>query len=276
MTGADYRKEYGIKNSENRERTAHTPLSYRVLKGLLLLLGGLLIWGLISFGVSSVPLKKVEVEGLTRYGEEEILVTSGLGTTKKMSELDRDSVKQALTSRYPYIRSVQVRYAFPLGYRVMIEEETPTYYTCIAGDYFALSADLKVLEQASSDRRFLAVGLRRITLGEVKSVMLGQTLRYDGDYLERVLKDIENSVLADRVTDVHIGDRYHLSVVCDGMYTLFLGDVSAIEAKLQLASLMMGQNDVPAGYRAILDVSDLKKTSIRMVGVQDTSFAEAE
>ena len=276
MTGADYRKGYGVKGSEDRERTAHAPLSYRVLKGLLFLLGALLIWGLISLGVSSVPLTKVEVEGLTRYGEEEILVTSGLGTTKRMSEVDRESVKQALTSRYPYIRSVRVRYSFPLGYRVMIEEEIPTYYTCIAGDYFALSADLKVLEQATSDRRFLAVGLRQITLGEVKSVMLGQTLRYDGDYLERVLEDIGNSVLADRVTDVHIGDRYHLSVVCDGVYTLFLGDVNAIEAKLQLASLMMGQNDVPAGYRAILDVSDLKKTSIRLIGVQDSSFAEAE
>ena len=276
MTGADYRKGYGMKRSEDEGRAAHSPLSYRVLKALLLLLGGLLIWGMVSLGVSSVPLTKVEVEGLTRYGEEEILVTSGLGTTQKMSEVDRESVKQALTSRYPYIRSVRVRYAFPLGYRVIIEEEIPTYYTCIAGDYFALSADLKVLEQATSDRRFMASGLRRITLGEVKSVMLGQTLRYDGDYLERVLADIENSVLADRVTDVHIGDRYHLSVVCDGVYTLFLGDVNSIEAKLQLASLMMRQNDVPAGYRAILDVSDLKKTSIRMVGVQDASFAAAE
>ena len=150
------------------------------------------------------------------------------------------------------------------------------YYTRIANDYFALSAELKVLERATSARRFLAEGLQQITLGGVKSAMLGQTLLYDGDYLDRVLQDIDNSVLSDRVTDVHIGDRYHLSVVCDEVYTLFLGDIDSIEAKLQLAALMMQESDLPAGYRALLDVSDLKKTSIRFEGLQDAALSAAE
>ena len=281
MTGADYRKKQAMSRTdtgmtENKRKIAHNPLSYSFLKILILLLGVLLLWGLLSFGAALIPLTKVEVEGLTQYAEEEILVASGLGTSEKLLDIDRESAVQALTTRYPYIASARIRYAFPLGYRVIIEEEVPVYYTCIADDYFALSADLKVLERAFSPRRYLEQGLQQISLGGVKSVMLGQTLCYDGDYLDRVLEDIGNSVLADRVTDVHIGDRYHLSVVCDEIYTLFLGDIHSIDAKIRLASLMMRESNVPDGYRAVLDVSDLKKTSIRFEGIRDTALSVAE
>ncbi len=281
MTGADYRGQKQIHRTETQASvesgpSAHHPMTIRVLRVFVLLLGALLLWGLLSFAVSSIPLKRVEVEGLTRYGQEEILVASGLATAKKLSEVERETAADALVARYPYIRSVRIRYAFPLGYRVCVEEETPVYYTRIADDYFAISGDLKVLERATSPRRFKEQGLQQITLGGIKSVMLGQTLRYDGEYLDRVLRDIGNSVLADCVTDVHIGDRYHLSVVCDEKYTLFLGNIESIEAKLQLASLMMQQSDVPTGYRAVLDVSDLKKTSIRLVGLQDAALSVAE
>lgn len=279
MTGTDYRGKQRMSESEAtriERESEHNRLSYKLLKILLFLLGALLVWGLISFGASSIPLKKVEIEGLTRYGEEEVLVASGLATVDKLLDVDVETAKQSLTAFYPYIRSVRLRYAFPLGYRMVIEEEMPVYYTRIANDYFALSAELKVLERATSARRFLAEGLQQITLGGVKSAMLGQTLLYDGDYLDRVLQDIDNSVLSDRVTDVHIGDRYHLSVVCDEVYTLFLGNIDSIEAKLQLAALMMQESDLPAGYRALLDVSDLKKTSIRFEGLQNAALSAAE
>lgn len=279
MTGTDYRGKQRMSESEAtriERESEHNRLSYKLLKILLFLLGALLVWGLVSFGASSIPLKKVEIEGLTRYGEEEVLVASGLATVDKLLDVDVETAKQSLTAFYPYIRSVRLRYAFPLGYRMVIEEEMPVYYTRIANDYFALSAELKVLERATSARRFLAEGLQQITLGGVKSAMLGQTLLYDGDYLDRVLQDIDNSVLSDRVTDVHIGDRYHLSVVCDEVYTLFLGNIDSIEAKLQLAALMMQESDLPAGYRALLDVSDLKKTSIRFEGLQNAALSAAE
>ena len=279
MTGTDYRGKQRMSESEAtriERESEHNRLSYKLLKILLFLLGALLVWGWVSFGASSIPLKKVEIEGLTRYGEEEVLVASGLATVDKLLDVDVETAKQSLTAFYPYIRSVRLRYAFPLGYRMVIEEEMPVYYTRIANDYFALSAELKVLERATSARRFLAEGLQQITLGGVKSAMLGQTLLYDGDYLDRVLQDIDNSVLSDRVTDVHIGDRYHLSVVCDEVYTLFLGNIDSIEAKLQLAALMMQESDLPAGYRALLDVSDLKKTSIRFEGLQNAALSAAE
>ena len=281
MTGADYRGQKRMPATEMKasvagQASAHHPMTIRVMRGFVLLFGVLLLWGLLSFAVSSVPLKNLQVEGLTRYGEEEILVASGLATAKKFSEVDREAAVQTLVTRYPYISSVRIRYAFPLGYRVYVEEEAPVYYTRIADDYFAISRELKVLERATSPRRFKAQGLQQITLGGVKSVMLGQTLRYDGEYLDRVLQDIGNSVLADCVTDVYIGDRYHLSVECDEKYTLFLGDIESIEAKLQLASLMMQQSDVPTGYRAVLDVSDLKKTSIRLIGLQDAALSVSE
>ena len=258
------------------QRATHYQASYKLLKVLLFLLGTLLIWGLISWGLSSIPLKKIQVEGLTRYGEEEVLAASGLATVDKLLDVDAEIAKQSLISFYPYIRSVRLRYAFPMGYRLVIEEEQPAYYTCIADDYFALSADLKVLERASSARRFQLEGLRQITLGGIQSAMLGQVLTYDGDYLDRVLEDIGNSILADCVTDVHINDCYHLSVVCDEIYTLYLGDIYSIEAKLQLAALMMQESEVPSGYRAMLDVSDLKKTSIRFEGIRDAALSAAE
>ncbi|MBQ7320528.1 MAG: FtsQ-type POTRA domain-containing protein [Clostridia bacterium] len=264
--------------AECRQNAAkeHREGSRKLLKILLVLLSAALVWGMLSWLLSLVPLRKVRVEGLTRYGEEEVLIAAGLATADKLLSVDAETVRQNLTAFYPYIETVKVRYAFPLGYRLVINEDTPAYYTRIADDYFALSAELKVLERATSPRRFLEEGLQQITLSGIQTAMLGQTLDYGGDYLDRILRDVHASVLADRITDVHVGDRYHLSVVCDGLYTLYLGDTNAIDAKLRLAALMLEEADIPAGYGAVLDVSDLKKTSIRFEGIKDGALEVSE
>lgn len=256
-------------NSAARRGTQHHPYTIRILKILIVILTGLLLWGIVSWLISSIPLKKVRVEGLTRYAQEEVLVTSGLSECKHLSDVDKDAARDALTAFYPYIKSVRIRYAFPLGIRMDIVEEIPLYYTCIAGDYFALSEDLKVLERATSDRRFREEGLRMITLAGIRSAMLGQTLNYGGAYLEQVLRDIDGSDLAGRITNVQLGDRYHLSVICDGLYTLYLGEITSIDAKLQIAALMLADVELPDGCSATLDVSDPKKTSIRYNTVRD-------
>lgn len=281
MTEAGYRKQKTrcapanqMNNGENPK--VHQELSYRILKIILLLMCGLALWGLLSWLFSSIPLRNLQVEGLTRYGEEEVLVTSGLSSVDKLLGVDREAVEQSLTAFYPYIRTARLVYAFPMGYRLVIEEEEAAYYTQIADDYFALSAELKVLEKAQSSRRFAESKLRRITLSGIQSAMLGETLSYDGDYLTHLLSEISDSVLADRVTDVIIGDRYHLSVICDDVYTLYLGDIHSIEAKMRLALLMMQDADLPQGYRAEMDVSDLKKTSIRFEGMQDASLSATD
>ncbi len=281
MTGTDTRNKRPApapkKTPEGRgARREHSPASYKLLKILVILLGVLLVWGLLSWLVSAIPLKKVQVQGLTRYGEEEILTCCGLSGTDKLFDVDADAVKQTLTETYPYIEQVRLRYAFPFGYRLEIREVEPVYYTCIAGDYFILSGELMVLERVSTANRCKEMMLQQISLGEAKTVMLGQTLEYGGEYLEQVLAEIDRSILADRVTGVHIANPYHLRVVCDDRYTLYLGDLNAIDAKLKLASLMLQQTDIPEGQRATLDVSDLKKTSIRYDGVEDGLLSTAE
>ncbi len=281
MTETGYRKDKGrsetmVNTAGRRGEKAHAEASYKLLKILLILLGAILAWAMISWALSSIPLKRVHVEGLTRYGEEEVLAVSGLATAEKMLEVDGDAVKESLMGFYPYIEAVRLRYAFPMGYRLVIVEEEPVYYTRIANDYFALSSDLKVLERATSSRRFLEEGLQQISLSGIQSAMLGQTLDYGGDYLDLVLEEINGSVLGYRVTDVVLGDRYHLSVMCDDLYTLYLGDIQSIDAKLQLAALMLEEADIPEGYRATLDVSDLKKTSIRYIGLRDAALAAEE
>lgn len=250
-------------------RAAHHPYSVKLLKLLLGVICACLLWGVLSWLISAVPLRRVQVEGLTRYSQEEVLVSAGLSTCRHLSEVDRAEIRQSLTSFYPYIASVRVRYVFPFGIRLDIVEESPQYYTCIAEDYFALSADLKILERATSDRRFREAGLRKITLTGIRSAMVGQVLTYDGDYLTQVLQEIDESELGARVTDVQLGDRYHLSVICDGGTTLFLGDITAIDTKLQIALHMLDDAVVPEGYCAMLDVSDIKKTSIRYLALHD-------
>ena len=278
MTEAGYRKQdkrcapaEQVNHGENGNM--HQDLSYRILKVMLLLMCGLALWGLFSWLFSSIPLRNLQVEGLTRYGEEEVLITSGLSSADRLLGVDRDAVEQSLTAFYPYIRTARLVYAFPMGYRLVIEEEEAAYYTRVADDYFALSAELKVLEKAQSSRRFAEQGLQRITLSGIQSAMLGETLHYDGDYLTHLLQEISDSVLADRVTDVVIGDRYHLSVICDDVYTLYLGDVHSIDAKMRLALLMMQDAELPQGYRAKMDVSNLKKTSIRLEDMQDAALS---
>lgn len=280
MTGTDYRgQKYGIgeaPRAANRQRGEHSAASYRLLRVMLLTLCVLLVWGVISWLLSLIPLQKVQVEGLTRYSEEELLLASGLSTTQKLLDADAEQVEASLPELYPYVRSARLRYSFPMSYRLVIEEEEPVYYTQIANDYFALSAELKVLERATSPRRFLDEDLQQITLSGIRSAMLGETLNYGGDYLNRVLEEINASVLGGRVTDVVVGDYYHLSVVCDDLHTVYLGDTHSIDAKLQLGALMLQDANIPQGYRAVLDVSNLKKTSIRVDGMRDVALSAAE
>ncbi len=103
MTGIDYRNKSNRTSSQTAKEeehvAAHHVMSYRILKGMIILLAAVLLWGVISWILSSVPLRRVQVEGLTRYSEEEILAASGLAEVKRMREVEAESVKQAVKNR---------------------------------------------------------------------------------------------------------------------------------------------------------------------------------
>ena len=156
---------------------------------------------------------------------------------------------------------------------IEVEEETPCYYAEVAGEYYAMNSELKVLERAKSESRFHEAGLLKVVMPDGVKVLLGQTPEYGDDYLTGLLNEVLQSALARRVDRIEIEDRYHVSLLCDGIYTLYLGDIHNIAAKLEVGALMLGDGALQAGVTATLDISNPQKTSIRYNHAETTDVA---
>lgn len=273
--GGGYRRGGQVRGRMNQSRGSYTynKKSLFVLVTVLALVAILAIWGIGKLIYSVIPVGELYVTGLTRYDEDEIICTAGLPDIGKRRQVDREAICEKLLASYPYLKAVHVKYRFPTGTVIEVEEETPCYYAEVAGEYYAMNSELKVLERAKSESRFHEAGLLKVVMPDGVKVLLGQTPEYGDDYLTGLLNEVLQSALAERVDRIEIEDRYHVSLLCDGIYTLYLGDIHNIAAKLEVGALMLGDGALQAGVTATLDISNPQKTSIRYNQAETTDVA---
>jgi hypothetical protein len=236
-----------------------------VLFGMILLVGALLLI------LPGFKVKEIVVEGdLETTTEQEIIDASGISLGTEIIGTDWTVAAINIERRCP-VRATLTVTASKVKIHVVELETAYMQY----GDYWiSMDADFKVLDISTDVSDF--EGLVEIKLPGIAGVKIGEQLYpangRDLSYAKDVMSFLDESGLGSRVSVIDASEKFGVSCLVDGSYRVIFGKATDLNAKMEIVDEILEKKQGIDPY-AVIDVSDLKKTTYRPVGASEFLMA---
>ncbi len=241
----------------------------------------ILLCGVFALGVLAVVYKliyvisDVQVEGVSRYTEEEIVEASGVAVGDNLYSFSSRRAAARVIARCPYAAEVRIARTAPSRVVFTVTEETAVFYTEIYGEVRALTGSLRVLERTTVGEAE-ARGLIRLCLPQIDEAVAGRQLVFgdvkEGRTIREVLSLLGESALHDRVTAIDLRNLFGVCMICDGRFRLTFGDTDSMALKLKIADAVLEDDIFRAGIRASVDLTQMRSTSVVLDNQLDLDF----
>ena len=245
-----YRSEEETSDPERRQKAKI------LIACLVIALVLLMLYPLARFAMSQLVISEVMIEGNTLYSTDELLIASGLGIGNRLPMFSSDNAEEKILAGMPYIRTCSVSVKLPNILIIKVEEERAVACTELLGQYYALSADMKILERADAPERFS--DLLYIELPFAKRAVVGETLVFEGgengNYIRNFLDLLSESELKGKVSKVYFDKKFDIVASVDGKYRVLFGSPSDMKMKIAAVAKIIEENADNCGTSAIIDV----------------------
>lgn len=246
--------------AKNIRRAAIRRVFYILITAVLCLLF-LVICAALFFRIQTI-----EVRGNTIYGADELVAISGVEIGQNLYSVSSGTVSEKIKSACTYVKSVKIYRQLPSTLVIHVEEDTAEYYIELAGEYFTLSADFRVLGRADSREKIMQTssGIKYIAVPELRYCVVGSELLFrravNMKVVLAVMADIKLWELYDTVDYVDMSDKFNIKLICGGgKYRILLGGRDEMKLKLDFA-------------KAIIETS-LQNESYAQINVEYTDSA---
>ena len=210
-------------------------------------------------------IRVIDVSGTEKYAAEEILNASGVETGANLYSFSSRIAENAVTLRYPYVRTLDVSRDPPSTVHLTITEDVAVFYAEIYGEIRALSPTLRVLDRVSAEE-IESLGLIRLRVPAVESAMAGRVLTFREARYTRQIREtaslILSSPLRDRITSVDLRNPYSVSMVADKRFLLDFGDSTDMGVKMKVAGAVLADDLFKTDIKAQIDLSVTSSTSV--------------
>ncbi len=247
-------------------RKKFTENRHALFTAFLLLLVTVLFTGFVY--LAFFVISDVEIEGSEIYTADEVIEAAGFAVGDNLYSFHAGRAEELIMFYCPQIKSVQISRTVPNAVDIVLTDDTAVYYADIYGDTVVLSAGLRVLaftdeESAEAD------GLTHLILPAVKDSVAGRVVTFteerDLRYVRSVLAAAEKSSLyaEGRINKIDVSDEHNVTVSCDGMYILQLGNEKDSDLKLRMAYKTIGNDAFDREIPASINLSEVGEASVR-------------
>ena len=188
--------------------------------------------------------KTVTVENNEKISDTIILSQLNIMPYRHLYSFSEKKMEADLLALSPYIKGAHMERRLPSELVIVLEEYTADYYIIEKDRCYLISDTLFVLEEIPlteigwHDAAYLA--LPEIKEDKYYSLSIGTTIRFadktDDAYIASLLKNIEESSFASRITSLTLNEKANITADIDGKYHLKLGNAKEFEKKLSLCS----------------------------------------
>ena len=234
-----------------------------------ILMGGLLLFGALRFAFSFLPVSHYDILGDYSYDNEEIIGACGVRKGDKLYDVNCKDAERLLLEKCPYLESAQVERRFPNTLRIVLSEKRASWYVELLGNYYALDAELNVMESVSQNVKFVNGGIPCLTLPHLKKAMVGEPLQFGEDeaeirYATELMKQVTSTRFKSRLTVLDIENRFAIRIQVDGKYNVYVGTSENISLKLSAVEKALAKVEQEKDcIGAEIDVSDPSSISVR-------------
>ncbi len=226
----------------------------------------LLIWAVSAVCSALAVVKSVSVveeSGSSPYTEQQIIEAAGIAEGMRCRDIDAVAAARRLEQTLPFIKQAVIKKRFGGSVEIRLQCQSAKYISDIAGEQYLLSEDFRVLGTGA-----VAGDVIPLRLPQVKQAMVGQQLQLfdNGEYIDVLLAALYASPLAAALDSVDTADRYSLRILYGGRFTVRLGDISELEAKLELVVRLLNEATLADAEQATIDVSDPAHPTVKRAG----------
>jgi cell division protein FtsQ len=213
-------------------------------------------------------INEVIIEGECPYSAEELLAASGLVQGGDLFGNDYDEAAQRALQKLPYLRSCKLESKLPNKVVFSVVSGDAVIYTEVAGEYYALSAALRVLERSSEPTAFIASGLVYASMPPMAVSLVGEHVKLsggrDGSYITELLDALADSDLDGRVSRIFFEEKFDIVISVDARFRVKLGGPEDMTLKLHAAQRVIEECGFALEEKGIIDVSDPQRpTSLK-------------
>lgn len=210
-------------------------------------------------------IRNLDATGSSQYTAEEILAACGVDMGDHLYSFSSRVVQERIMLQCPYVAAVDVQRTPPGSISFSIEEEMPMYYGEFYGEFWEISATLRMLDPIS-ETDAQEQGLIKLKLPQIQEAVSGKKIVFanerSGAYMQTVLDALAKSDLAGRISVVDLRSAHNIAMVCDAKYKLLFGNTDVIETKLRLAVAVLEDELFHGDNKASVDLTDLNATSV--------------
>ncbi len=231
--------------------------TFLITGGFVLLLVGYLLYSYV------LVVDSIEVTGTARYDPEKIIEASGLEAGVKLfsPSINEGAIAEEIIDRFPYIKEVRLHREIPDKLTIEVTEEEPVFVAEVYGEYYLLTAEMRVLERRGDFPDGDLIKLK-LPVGDIKNVRDGQVLAFEGNMLDvvmRAAKAVSSDEMREKTAILDVTDRFNIVISYDGRFRLELGTVNDIEIKLSLAFEVIKSEKFDGGNKGTIYLDDVNR-----------------
>lgn len=254
--------------SKRSEKTVEIDIMTLISVAIVIVMLVLAIFGVVRLIKSFMRVSVVEVRGDSPYEQEEIITASGIKMKDKLYEVDAEEVAKSIKAYCPYINEVEVQTRFPNKIKISVESLAASFYVELFGDFYAVDADLRVLEETPDNQKFIAGGVPKLTLPNISSAVVGTTLVYGQNeqevkYAEEFMNAVKGTTFKSRLTLVDIDEQFDIYIQVDGTINVYMGSIQDADVKLDAVERALADPELKDCTGAEIDVSNPQMLSVR-------------
>lgn len=233
--------------------------TFLITGGFVLLIAGYLLYSYV------LVTENIEVTGTDRYEAADIIGVSGLEAGVKLfsPSIDDEAIAERIIDRFPYIRTVKLRRVLPDTIKIEVTEDDPVFVSEVYGEYYVLSADMRMLERRVEAPEGDYIKLR-LDPADIRTAQDGAVLELDGNMIDVVLSAAEavcSETMRAGTSVLDVSDRFNVSISYGGQFKIELGTVSDIDVKLTIALEIMKDEKFAGGNKGTIYVDDVNRAS---------------
>lgn len=220
------------------------------------IMGVVLIVGIVLSLTVLFTCENIEVDGVTKYKQEDVIDRSGLNTGENLFLSDRTTAENNIKKAFPYIEEVKVSVKVPNTMEISVTEAVPAYFIKDGKNYIVISDKGRMLERTDIVTGSVPV----ITGCKLTSNKIGDYAEVEDQTVMPVLNDVASSLINNNVKgikEINLSDMANVKLNYEDRINIILGVPEDIDYKIRIAMKIINEN-LAVTDKGDLDVSNSK------------------
>ncbi len=250
---------------------------------------------LLGLLVLVTRIDSIEIKGdVSLFNESEIVEASEISVGGALYSKPFFVIKNSIRKNLPMAEKIRV-YKNIFTRKVTIKVEFADYEFIVqSGDkFYAVDSNLTVTDIRDSKLEFVALGARVLTLPEIETPVLGESLVFSttvdirdengrliqkGDdiskygYVTELLSFLNKSGYIDRTDAVFLDEKFNIRLIMDGRCLVYVGRCEGLETKFEVIDAIIDEGSTSYGKCVVINVQNPALASAKVEN--DLDFSE--